>query len=38
MARVAYFFEQKPSNVGAVYRGARIQVNEPTFALDHASK
>lgn len=38
MARVACFFEQKPSNVGAIYRGARIQVGGPTFALDRADK
>lgn len=38
MARVACFFEQKPSNVGAIYRGSRIQVGGPTFALDRADK
>lgn len=32
MARVACFFEQKPSNVGAIYRGSRIQVSEAYLA------
>ena len=26
LARVACFFEEKPSNVGAIYKGPRIQV------------
>ena len=26
--RVACFFEQKPSNVGAIYKGPRLQVSE----------
>ena len=29
MARVACFFEQKPSNVGAIYKGPRIEVGGP---------
>ena len=28
IAHVACFFEQKPSNVGAIFRGSRIQVRE----------
>ncbi len=28
LARVACFFEQKPSNVGAIYKGPRLQVSE----------
>ena len=29
MARVAYFFEQKPKNVGAIYKRPRIEVGGP---------
>ena len=32
MARVACFYEQKPSNVGVIYRGSRIQVREADLA------
>ena len=32
MAQVACFFEQKPSNVGAIYKGSRIQVGQATRA------
>ena len=28
IAHVACFFEQKPSNVGAIYKGPRLQVSE----------
>ena len=28
IARVACFFEQKPSNVGAIYKGPRLQASE----------
>ena len=31
LARVACFFEEKPSNVGAIYRGPRIQVGGTNF-------
>ena len=29
IARVAYFFEQKPNNVGAIYKRSRIEVGGP---------
>ena len=31
IARLACFFEQKPSNVGAIYKGPRLHVSELIF-------
>ncbi len=31
IARVACFYEQKPSNVGAIYKGPRLQVSKLVF-------
>lgn len=36
MAHVACFFEQKPSNVGAIYKGPKLQVSGLTLFMDWA--
>lgn len=36
LAHVACFYEQKPSNVGAIYKGSRIQVSQATRATQQS--
>lgn len=38
LARVACFFEEKPSNVGAIYKGSRTQVGELIFLQGQADE
>lgn len=38
IARVACFFEQKPSNVGAIYKGSRVEVGGLVCIPDRADK
>ncbi len=38
IARVACFFEEKPSNIAAIYKGPRINVGWSFWILDRANE
>lgn len=38
IARVACFFEQKPSNIGAIYKGSRVEVGRLVSIPDRADQ